>query len=230
MPKTRRRIIGGLLAFVVAMTLPGVALGWHQLKPPEGQDVTDCLDTNASPCIEWAKTGGNLSINVDVYLSYMLTDWPNIDLKPDVRNTFAKWNAVAARNPHLQETTSTSNEEIWVTIANLDNNPLIAGYTEITYAGSAPYHIQSARVYLQSLDTWNHSYSVSCANPYLGGTCNVDSRIVTMHEMGHAEGLAHEATNASFAAIMKKDPTGQTQWWPAVDDHHGIIAIYGAYP
>ena len=66
------------------------------------QDVTDCLNTDSSPCIEWAKTAGNLSINVDVYLSYLLTSYPNIDLKPDVRNTFTKWNAIAARNPHLQ--------------------------------------------------------------------------------------------------------------------------------
>jgi hypothetical protein len=78
---------------------------WDQQKPPPGQDYTGCLNTSTSTCIEWAKTAQNLSINVDVYLASSLSAGSDLNLKTDVRNTLPKWDEVAARNPHLQETT-----------------------------------------------------------------------------------------------------------------------------
>jgi len=113
-------------------------------------DSVPCEDTVQSPCIEWAKTSQNLSINVDVYLSSLLSA-EEVDFKTDVRNAFLQWNNIAARNPHLQETTSTSNEEIWTTTAGIDsvwflNNPGKAGHADITNAQTSPFRIQSARI------------------------------------------------------------------------------------
>jgi hypothetical protein len=101
-----------------------------------------------------------MSISVDVYLSYLLSQ-QEVDLKADVRNAFPKWNEVAARNPYLQETNSTSNEEIWVTVANFGDPDAYAG-TYIDKDGWAPYHINAATVFFNSLIEWNRAYDYTC--------------------------------------------------------------------
>ena len=139
---------------------------------------------------------------------------------------------MAARNPHLQETTSTSNEEIWVARANLDNDPSIAGFANLSNIGAAPnYRIQSVVVYFNTLTTYNRNMDFGCAPVGTGSVCWADARYVSVHEFGHGEALVHVHKNESFASVMRNDfsvtPHG---WWPAADDHNGIIGIYGAYP
>lgn len=112
----------GLLV-ALSTVLASHDLGYNQAIPPDYNSPIPCEDTDASPCIEWRKTSSNLSINVDVYLSYLLSQ-EEVDLKTDIRNTFPKWNEIAARNPHLQETTSTANEEVWVTTEAMQYNQL----------------------------------------------------------------------------------------------------------
>jgi hypothetical protein len=215
-----------LIALVLA-SIPSAVLGWHQLRPPPGQDYVDCLNTSASPCIEWPKTAQNLSVNVDVYLSYTLSQ-ANLDLKSDVRNAFPKWNQVAARNPHLQETASTADEEIWVTRTNIADDPTIAAFASIQNGPGPHYKISSVVIDFNSLVTWNRSYSFGCNGTQT--SCWADSRYTAVHEFGHAEGLGHVLPSSPFASIMKAPVSTATQWWPAVNDHNGIIAIYGAYP
>lgn len=223
---------GAIAGLAVALLTPSSAAAWDQQKPPPGQDYTGCLNTSTSPCIEWPKTAQNLSINVDVYLAASLSAGSDLNLKTDVRNTFPKWNEVAARNPHLQETTSTSNEEIWVARANLENDPSIAGFANLSNIGSAPnYRIQSVVVYFNTLTTYNRNMDFGCSGVGTGAVCWADARYVSVHEFGHAEALVHVHLNDPFASVMRNNfsytPHG---WWPAVDDHNGIIGIYGAYP
>lgn len=213
------------LAFAVAVTAIGTeaVLAWNQEFAPVGT-IGDCLNTQASPCVEWPKTANNLSVTVDEYLSYLL-DAEEVNLKVDVRDSFAQYNPIAARNPHLQETASTTNEEVWVTTALMDYNKYAR--TTVSYQSAAPYHILSALVEFNSYIEWNRSLNFTC---YVDAShrdrCRADARKVANHEQGHVEGLDHVPSGST--AIMVQGGTGffaiQT------DDRNGIISIYGAYP
>lgn len=226
----------GLLLVIVGAA---PAAAYKQFIPTG--NYLSCADTNTSPCVEWPKTAQNLSVNVDVYLSSTLAN-ATLDLRPNIQAVFPKYNDIAARNPHLQQTTSTSDEEVWVALANIENDPSIFGVANVrpsctpypadNWACAAPgYKIFAATIYLNSLTTWNNSYSYGC-NLVLT-SCWADSRTIATHEFGHVEGLAHVNPSESFEAVMKA-PIGPTylptKWWPNSDDHAGIIAIYGAYP
>lgn len=212
------------VAVALATAVAGQASAWNQLRPPgDPNQPIPCEDTVASPCIEWRKTGSNLSINVDVYLSNLLSQ-EEIDLKVDVRNTFPKWNEIDARNPHLQETSSSSNEEVWVSTEAMDWF-YWAGTTHGISAGPG-YKINSSVVKFNSDVIWNRSYNYACLENQ--AVCAADARKVSMHEMGHVEGLGHQHPDSSTVAIMQQH--ARNYWWPRVDDHNGIIAIYGAYP
>ena len=182
--------------------------------------------------LEFQRSAQNSSINVDVYLASSLSAGSDLNLKTDVRNTLPKWNEVAARNPHLQETTSTSNEEIWVARANLDNDPSIAGFANLSNIGAAPnYRIQSVVLYFNTLTTYNRNMDFGCAPVGTGSVCWADARYVSVHEFGHGEALVHVHKNESFArscAMTFQSPHmvgGQRQTIT-----NGIIGIYGAYP
>lgn len=205
------------IPLVAATTLVLLAVGnvaaWSQIYNNFPDDPLSCTDPGGY-CIEWPTTPGGLSVNVDVYL-YSSLGAANIDLRPDVRNTFPQWNNIAARNPHLQETTSlaASEVDVWrgTTIyvdswAETTPSPACCSGHTMTYA----------KTIYNDLVTWNHSYSY--------GTFTADSRKVTDHEMGHAEALGHTA----FTALMKQGPA--SFWKVQSNDRAGIIAVYGAYP
>ena len=93
------------------------------------------------------------------------------------------------------------------------------------------YRIGGAKVYFNAWNvTWNHTYTFGCNAGITA--CWGDSRYTAAHEFGHVEGLGHVQPSALYASVMKPAGAGApvSQWWPAVDDHTGIIAIYGAYP
>lgn len=240
----RSHVVGAVaLAVLPLLVAAAPVAAYKQFIPPA--NYQNCQNTDSSPCVEWPKTAQNLSIIVDVYLSSTLGG-ANIDLRPDILAVFPKYNDIAARNPYLQQTTSTTNEEVWVARTSILDDPTIFGVTyvrpactdyqepPVDFGCAAPeYHIFASKIYFNSYNvTWNHTYSFGC-NQFLTA-CWADSRVIATHEFGHMEGLAHVNPDESFASIMKA-PIGYhgwypTTWWTNVDDHNGIIAIYGAYP
>jgi hypothetical protein len=210
-----RRIWRPLFAAVAGLAVvgAGTVAGFTQLENNFPNSPVTCNDTTY-PCIEWPKTGSNLSVNVDIYLASSLNQ--NIDLRTDMRNSFDEWNAVAARNPHLQETTSTTSEDVWVWAEPLASG--IWGGTNNSSNVSSPYHIYYSYMVFSSAVTWNRSYAFDATH--------ADARKVTNHENGHLEGLGH--TSSSSPAIMHQ---GATDYYRVKDpDRSGIIDIYGAYP
>ena len=221
----RRRgpVVAALAAVLLAA--PNV-VAYHQLvTPPDDPDgIGDCLNTAAAPCIRWKKTASNLSIHVDVYLGSGL-DLGYINLKTDARNAMADWTALPARNPFLDETTSTSGDEITVSTGNLGVTTY--AQTTVAYDSTSPWRINHADMVFNTAISWNRTESYSCDPQPFGGTlCHADARKVATHEFGHANGLGHVESNVT--AIMRQGPVT----WHTIrqDDQNGIVAIYGAYP
>ena len=226
-----KRVVRALpLAVLVALLLAVAPAGAYvQHWGPVVNDIEqNCTDTATYPCIEWAKTANNLSINVDYYLSYTLGQ-EELDLRPAIRAATLQWNGVAARNPHLQETTSTSNEEVWVTVdASAFPSPCFFAVTTTPSSPTQPYHINSSVVKFNPTILWNDSYNYTF-DPSDCIPNNADIRKVSTHEFGHVEGLGHaNPFDATQYSVMRQGAV--TPWWARVDDHNGIIHIYGAYP
>jgi hypothetical protein len=208
---------------VVSVLAASPANAWTQLKNNYPGTPVSCTDTSTWPCIEWAKTSSNLSITVDVYLHSSLLQ-NNIDIRTDLRNSFSEYNNIAARNPFLRETTSTSSDEIYAW-AGVMSEGVYAG-TSISVQQSQPYHITHADIEFNSEIVWNRSLDFGLTYPEPGTTLyHADSRKVSNHEMGHAEGLGHTGIDP---AIMRQGAT--TYYHVQANDRSGIIAIYGAYP
>jgi hypothetical protein len=222
------RIRVGVAAALLALAaVAPAASAYNQLIPPGGFNAIDeCEGTTASPCIRWAKTASNLSINVDVYLHSSLTS-QEVNLKTIALDSMGKYNAIAARNPHLQQTTSTSNEEIYVSAVSF-GNPRGYGSTEFSFG--AVNRIVYANIKMNTQIEWNTSYDYPCrAIPVAPHEiCQADAHKVMSHEFGHAEGLAHEAL--SVTAIMVQGEPASEYHAVKTDDKNGIIHIYGAYP
>ncbi len=198
-----------------------VAFAWNQeytsLTDPDA--IGDCLDTAASPCAEWTKTSGNLSTTVYTLLGHFLSD-EEVDLHTDAYNAIFTYNDIAARNPLLVQTTDSTIDEL--TITTTDQVYYQYGYTTNTIQASAPFHITKSVIKLNRLIVWNRTKDYGCS----ATVCHADARKVMNHEMGHAQGLGHEASGV--AAIMVQGPVS---YYPVQrDDINGITAIYGAYP
>lgn len=204
------------------VAVPGLVSAWSQEVNNYPSAPVSCDGSATWPCIEWPTSGG-LSVNVDVYLDSSLTIISTVDFKTDVRNTFSQWNGIAARNPHLQETTSTSNDEEFVHAGQLALTTY--GSTSTTYHSTSPYRIISCDTVFNTYISWNHSMDYSSFQLPSGETrYRADSRKVATHELGHCEGLGH----TGFAAIMKQGAVSFVT--VQSNDIAGIIAVYGAYP
>ena len=224
---TRRGAVAMLaLAWAYGGITPG-ASAYNQSVPPGGPNaIGDCLGTSSSPCIRWNKTASNLSINVNVYLSNTLPD-QEIDLKVDARRSITTYNGIAARNPHLQEVTTSGASDFLVKAINL-GDPFLYGGTTVSYQPTAPFRIYDVVMSLNTQIEWNRDYNYDCRDIPVSPNvvCKADAVKVMHHEFGHAEGLAHEGSTVQ--AIMRQGAL--TFHLVQADDRNGIIHIYGAYP
>jgi hypothetical protein len=156
-------------------------------------------------------------------LGHFLHD-EEVDMFTDAYNAQFTYNDIAARNPHLVQTTDSSIDDYTVTTVNdpglLAFNDL--GITTNTIQGASPYHILHSVTKFNRNIIWNRTLNYSCS----GTVCHGDARKVTNHEFGHMEGLDHEASPT--VAVMRQ---GALSFYAVqTDDRNGIIAIYGAYP
>ena len=220
----RRRSRAAVILLVGTLLLsPGAnALAWNQEFAPAGT-IGDCFNTQSSPCVEWPKTGSNLSVTVYMLLGHFLHD-EEVDMFTDAYNAQFTYNDIAARNPHLVQTTDSSIDDYTVTTVN---DPVLLPYyalgvTTITFQSASPYHITHAVTKFNRNIIWNRSQDYSCSST----VCHGDARKVTNHEFGHMEGLDHEASPT--VSIMRQ---GALSFYAVqADDRNGIIAVYGAYP
>ena len=112
-----RQRIGPVIAFVAVVSLltgAAPASAGTQLWNEYPNSPTSCTGVNPYKCIEWPTTSGGLSVNVDVYLESTLDLITQVPFKADLRASLLEWNNVAARNPHLQETTNPDAAEVYV--------------------------------------------------------------------------------------------------------------------
>ena len=226
--RRRRAKLSAMGALVALLVLAPWVGAYNQMIPPGGANaIADCTGSGASLCIRWSKTASNLSINVDVYLHSSLTS-QEVNLETIALDSMGKYNAIAARNPHLQETTSTSNEEIYVRAVSF-GNPY--GYGSTSYElNAAGDRITYAVIEFNTQIVWNTTYDYPCISIPVAPniSCKADAHKVVSHEFGHAEGLAHEAL--SVVAIMVQGEPASAYHAVKQDDKNGIIHIYGAYP
>ncbi len=214
------------LALVLAIVSAVPVMAWTQLDNNYPNTPTSCTGVDPWFCSEWPTNGG-LSVNVDVYLHSSLDADNEVSLKTDLRNAFPQWNGIAARNPHLQETASTANDEVyvWDALGVLPDN--VYAETTVYSLIAAPYSIVGAEILFNRSIVWNHNYDfsvISTPDPTVF-IYRADARKVASHELGHAEGLGHTGISP---AVMRQGAT--TYWKPQANDKSGIIAIYGAYP
>jgi hypothetical protein len=202
------------LAVTLTLVVAVPASAWTQIYNAYPSDPLSCGDPGGY-CIEWPTTSGGLSVNVDVFL-YSSLGLANVDLRSDVRRTFSYWNGIAARNPHLQETTSLSASEVDVWLGTTQY-PDAWAETTISPPPGNGHTMTYATMVFSNLVTWNRTYTY--------GAYVADARKVAMHEMGHVEALGHTGISP---AVMRQGALSYSV--PQPNDVTGIIAIYGAYP
>jgi hypothetical protein len=149
-----------------------------------------------------------------------------VDLDDVMRDTRNEYNGLAALNPWLRLNSTTFDVEINVYVTNF-NDPQVFASTPITYNSTSGL-IDYAKIKFNSQIVWKTTTSGYCysipAPPNVA--CTQDARKVANHEMGHAQGLAHESQDV--AAVMRQGFL--SIYHVKQDDENGIIHIYGAYP
>lgn len=233
LPRAARR--GLLMGLTMAVLLPASTLAWSQLW--NNQDANNgqgnpgsCTDVVPWECIEWPTTSQGLSVTVEVYLSDSLDLITSEPIKTDFRNAWPQWNNIAARNPHYQETTSLTSDEVYVYATYLTGDAYYAyGGTTFTISSTNIRRITHSNVVMNRRISWNHSKNYAVTDNGDGTfTVRADSRKVAVHELGHTEGLGHVRPTATWAAIMRQGEVTYTT--VQSNDNLGIKEIYGEYP
>ncbi len=208
-------------AVIAAIALLAVSaapvLAWTQLINNYPNTPQTCNGQPPNVCVRWPKTANNLSITVWVYLDPSLAN-ANLNLKPDLRDAMERWNDQPARNPFLEETSTSPFSDVWVLRGA--TNSFCGGVkwacTQLTINSSTDRIVEADMRFNQSV-TWNHSLYYQ--------TYEADSRKVSTHEFGHVHGLGH--TGFANAVMIE----GQASFFGVKpNDLDGLQAIYGAYP
>lgn len=220
--KRAARGIGPSLAAAAVwiLVIAGSAFG-AQLVPPGGPNaIGTCANTSASPCTEWPKTSSNLSVTLYLLNGHFLAD-EEVNLFTDSYNAQFVYNDIAARNPHLEQTTNSAIDDVTVTTVDFGDFQ-VYGSTTNSYPLTAPYNITKSVIKLNRQIKWNRSLNFACT----ATVCNADARKVMNHEYGHMEGLAHRPSTVT--AIMRQGAL--TFYQVQAEDRASIVSIYGAYP
>jgi hypothetical protein len=220
--------LGSIAAVMIVSTIvgPTIADAYTQEFNEYPYPHYSCNNIDPDFCTAWPLTSGGLSWTVDVFLDGSVDSEPEVSLKADLRNAFLQWNNIAARNPHLQETISTSNDEVTVDDTSYGWPEGVYAQTTLAAQSSGTHRLVHAYMSFNHGVSWNHSYDFSVTGPDPDSPIyHAHSRKVAVHELGHAEGMGHTGHSP---AIMRNGPT--TYWTVQADDRAGIIDVYGAYP
>jgi hypothetical protein len=215
-----------LIALTLASAIPASTTAWNQEIPPGGVNaIGDCQGTNASPCIRWRKNGSQ-SIVIQAFLDASL-DLGYIDLATDAQDAINAFNGIEALNPLIQVTNDQAIDEITVEVFDYNDYQVFGGTTYSPWPfSSTTNRINHAKITFNTEIVWRRQTGGWCDNDG-AHICHADARKVANHELGHAEGLAHE-DGFLVTAVMVQGFVGWFALKP--DDRDGIIAIYGAAP
>lgn len=222
--KSRRRTIACAVIVAVGLAIATAtnAAAWNQYKPDPY--TGSCTGSGEYLCYHWKIVDSAPSTVVSIYLGDGLAD-EEVNLKPVVRDSIDEFNGVAALNPFLDEVTSDCCEDLKVAMYDFgEYNVFGDTHWTITSTGKITHStIRFNKLIVWKTTTGGYCYSIPVPPNY---ACTQDARKVSNHEMGHAQGLAHEFDPT--VAIMKQ---GFLSYYKLqTDDKKGLISIYGAYP
>lgn len=225
---TARARRAAALAISIALLLAVPAHAFKQAVGPDHDEA--CLGTTEFPCIRWRKTSGDLSITIQAFLDSSLNS-QEVDLEPHARAAINAFNGLPARNPYIEVTANSGVDEISIKTKDL-GDPSFFGSTVHRpdfFSQPATNLIDHAWIRFNAQTTWHNppdgTIGGSCYTQGSTRICTQDARKVAVHEMGHAQGLAHEVI---YQAVM--DQGWLTFDELKTDDINGIKHIYGAYP
>lgn len=221
--RSRRALVGTSLAIAGLLATASSVFAYNQLWPHPNTDSCNGYPGNYV-CIRWPRVLEPPSTVVTIFLGSSLT-LEEVNLKPVVRDTISHFNAQPALNPWLDEVGSDCCEDIKAKTEDL-NDPGVFGFADIQNNWTTGEITHVTIVFNQEI-VWKTTTGGNCYDPPGSITfeCTQDARKVSNHEMGHAQGLAHEF--APTTAVMRQGFLSYHKL--QTDDTNGLIAIYGAY-